>query len=62
MRDDAFTVYFTKNGVQYVVVTLLELAPWLIGILKTWAFTDQPPANDSRRCSSPAPISRQTAK
>ena len=40
MRDDVFTVYFTKNGVQYVVVTLPELEPWLIEILKTWAFTD----------------------
>ena len=47
MRDDVFTVYFTKNGVQYVAVTLPELEPWLIEILKTWAFTDQPPANDN---------------
>ena len=40
MRDDVFTVYFTKNGVQYVVVTMPELESWLIDILKTWEFTD----------------------
>ena len=40
MRDDVFTVYFTKNGVQYVVVTMPELETWLIEILKTWQFTD----------------------
>ena len=40
MRDDVFTVYFTKNGVQYVVVTMPELEPWLTDILKTWQFTD----------------------
>ena len=40
MRDDLFTVYFTKNGVQYVVVTMPELESWLIEILKTWEFTD----------------------
>ena len=47
MRDDVFTVYFTKNGVQHVVVTLPELEPWFTGILKTWAFTDQPTPNDN---------------
>ena len=38
LKTEAF--YFTKNGVQYVVVTMPELENWLIEILKTWEFTD----------------------
>jgi hypothetical protein len=37
-RTDFFKVWFTKNGVLYIVGASTDHEPWLRNILKTWQF------------------------
>ena len=37
-RTDLFKVWFTKNGVLYIVGASADQEPWLRNILKTWQF------------------------
>jgi hypothetical protein len=39
LRNDLFKVWFTKNDVRYVVVTLQDHEAWLANILTSWQFT-----------------------
>ena len=38
LREETFKVWFTKNGVLYVVVALDEQEAWLTHLLKSWQF------------------------
>lgn len=38
LREDTFKVWFTKNGVLYVVLALDEHEAWLTDLLQSWQF------------------------
>jgi hypothetical protein len=50
-RTDFFKVWFSKNGVLYIVGASTDQEAWLRNILKTWQFDERFRRHDSRRRS-----------